>query len=60
MNDLKKNNDGAIVLCCGGKGCPTLKVEDKKVTITDDFGGKIKMSVEEAKLIQTALQQSTD
>ena len=58
MNDLKKNKDGAIVLCCGGKGCPTLKVEKENVIITDDYGNAIKISVKEAELIQTALKHN--
>ena len=41
MNDLKTNKDGAIILCCGGKGCPLLKLEDDRVIITDDDGNTI-------------------
>lgn len=61
MNQLQKLTDGTVVLCCGGKGCPKLKVDDnERVSIKDDFGNEINISVEEAKLIEQALTQSTD
>ena len=59
MNQLQKLTDGTVVLCCGGKGCPKLKIDDnKRVSIKDDLGNEINISLEEAKLIDQALAQS--
>lgn len=47
-----------IKLCCGGKGCPTIKsAENNQVVITDDYGNEIKIKKEEAELIHEALKQ---
>ena len=51
MSDLKRNKDGAIILCCGGKGCPTMRLVDDRVIIEDDDGNVIDISQDEAKLI---------
>jgi len=53
---LQKNKDGAIVLCCGGKGCPTLKKDNGMVKITDDLGNTIQITTGEAKLIAQAIK----
>lgn len=61
MNQLQRLTDGTVVLCCGGKGCPKLNVDtDQRVKITDDDGNTINISLDEAKLINQALEQSTE
>ena len=51
-----KNNQ--VILCCGGKKCPVLsKKPDGMIEITDDFGGKILIKEEQAKLINGALDK---
>ena len=47
--------DKKIRLCCGGKGCPTIEKRDKNVIITDDYGNKVTIKYDEAKLISEAL-----
>ena len=32
MNQLQRLTDGTVVLCCGGKGCPKLNVDDNLIT----------------------------
>ena len=47
-----------IKLCCGGKGCPTIQKADKThVTIKDESGGEITIRIEEANMIQKALDE---
>ena len=49
MNEIK--------LCpCNSSGCPEIKLEGDTVIITDDFGGEVKMTLEEAKLINDAIR----
>jgi hypothetical protein len=53
-----RNQNNQIRLCCGGKGCPILSKKEKgMIEITDDFGGKILIKEDEAKLIKGALDQ---
>lgn len=59
--DLQKTPTGGRVLC-GRRGhnacCPIIeKDEEGNVIITDDYNGKVKMTVEEASLIAIALEQ---
>tara|TARA_R100000805_G_C3585633_1_gene88492 strand:- start:711 stop:890 length:180 start_codon:yes stop_codon:yes gene_type:complete len=58
MSILPKQ-DNQVILCCNTKGgCPTIeKIEDNKITIKDDYGNSVIMSLEEAKLIPQALKQ---
>jgi len=50
-----KNN--TVILCCGGKGCPELKIVNDQVVIKDDDGKTIKISKEEANLIPAAIKK---
>ena len=53
-----KIQNNQVRLCCGGKGCPILSKKEKgMIEITDDFGGKILIKEDEAKLIKGALDQ---
>ena len=49
-----------IKLCCGGRGCPVLEVNDNKLTITDDDGNIVTMTKEQAELIPAALHKLYD
>jgi len=58
--DLKKIGD-AVMLCCGRKRCPILtKSKDGSYDLTDDFGGKVKLSREQLLLISDAIIQLDD
>ena len=57
MSILNRNIGGEVILCCGGKGCPTLKKVEDRIKIKDDFGNAIDISVGEANLIAQALKQ---
>jgi len=35
---------GTYKFCCRGSGCPSVTVEEKTVTITDDHGGRIQLT----------------
>lgn len=53
-----KIENNRITLCCGSKKCPVLsKNKEGMIEITDDFGGKITISKEQAKLIDPALKE---
>lgn len=45
----KKQEDKKIVLCGVQGCCPTLEIKGKLVTISDDFGNKVKLSKEQLK-----------
>lgn len=49
----------SVKLCpCNSTGCPSVQLEDGgKIRIKDDFGGEVVMTLEEALLIQNALDQ---
>ena len=53
-------NAKSVRLCCKGKGlgCPVISEEDDSeyITITDDFGNKIKIRKEEARLVSDAVK----
>ncbi len=47
-----------VLLCCGGKACPTVKkTSPKTIEIADDFGGKVILTPEQAKQLPEALQE---
>ena len=51
---IKKITETEFVLCCGG-ACPHVKLQDEQLSITDDFGGAVTLSIEEAKDLSEAL-----
>ena len=47
-----------IFMCCGKANCPNVQFdEDGLIEISDDYGNKVKMEVEEASLISNAVNQ---
>lgn len=55
MSTLRPNINGEIRLCCGGKGCPVVRLVEDRVVITDDYGSEINISSEEAGLVTDAV-----
>jgi hypothetical protein len=55
--ELRRNpNNDAVILCCGSKRCPEVIIdEQERVHIKDDDGATVTMSVEQAGLIQRAI-----
>jgi hypothetical protein len=49
-----------IILCCGQKGCPKISIEGDKCKIKFDDGTEGEMLVEEAKLIQGAIEELSE
>jgi len=50
-------NNNEIKLCCGKKGCPTIKKSsDRLIKIKDDHGGCVTLTASEARLIPQALK----
>ena len=48
----------SVKLCpCNNSGCPEVFKIGGNIKITDDFGGEVTMTIEEAMLIQNALDQ---
>lgn len=57
MTALKRINDG-VLLCCGKAKCPVVRLqENEQLTISDDYGNTVKLDVEQAKLINKAIDQ---
>ena len=49
---IKKESENKVRVCCGRKGCPTVeKLEDGRFLVTDDDGNKVKMDIDQAKLL---------
>lgn len=46
----------AVMLCHTKDCCPVLTVANNIATITDDFGGSVKLSLEELRELQLALE----
>ena len=55
MSNLKHISDNEIMLCCGGKACPVVSQDGDSITIMDDDGGSVKLTVEQARAIPEAL-----
>lgn len=50
--------NGGVVLCCGKAKCPVVNLEsDTKLSITDDDGNTVKMDIDQAKLLNQAIEQ---
>jgi len=47
----------SVKLCCNSKYCPVLTVEGNNVKIVDDYGKSIRMTVDQAKMINDALKE---
>ena len=45
----------SVKLCCGGKKCPVVSLEDDKVRIDDDYGNHVLLDHGQANLIKDAL-----
>ena len=55
--DIKFEGSKAI-LCCGSKKCPSLTKNEKgMIEIEDDFGGKVTLREDQAKLINSAIEE---
>ena len=58
--DLRKKSDG-IVLCCNKVKCPIVhKIDDKKISITDDDGNRVVIDIDQAKLLPKAIEELND
>jgi len=58
---MLREQGNKVVLCCNGKACPLLSTDEVgNIVIEDDFGGKIKITQEQAKLIPQAIDQATE
>lgn len=49
-----------IMLCCGGKKCPTVSLEGDNVIITDDDNNQVTLSADQANAISEAVERLTD
>ena len=56
MKVLVKNQE--VLLCCGGKACPVVKKDTPEtIEIKDDFGGKVKLTLDQAQQLPDALKE---
>ena len=50
-------NKEKIFLCCGKARCPSVsKGKDGMILITDDFGGMVKIPIDQANMIKGAIE----
>ncbi len=55
MKEIKtglKEGERAFQLCGNQDCCPILKISGEEAVITDDFGGKVKMSLDQLREIK--------
>lgn len=41
-----------VLRCCGGKKCPIVTFNKKSITIKDDFGGKVKLTIDQFNMLK--------
>jgi len=52
-----KIQNNRVILCCGGvKKCPELRIEEDNVVIKDDYGSEVKMTIQQADMIKSAIK----
>lgn len=44
-----------VLMCGGARCCPTLTINKKSIGLKDDFGGKVKLTKDQAKLLYKEL-----
>ena len=58
QRDMLRKEGNKIILCCGGKACPKLSInENNNVVIEDDDGNTVVITKAQASLISQALDQ---
>lgn len=58
MNIRKEGS--SVLLCCGKGRCPAIKKiehEEASYSLTDDYGGEVKLTKEQLMVIQEALEE---
>lgn len=56
MDFVKRVNDNTVKLCCGGRGCPTIKdLGNGTYEVTDDNGNVVILKKDELKLVNDAI-----
>ena len=55
MDTEYDNANNTVKLCCGGKKCPVVSLEDDKVRIDDDYGNHVLLDHGQANLLKEAL-----
>lgn len=55
--NIKREGD-SVLLCCGKGRCPAIKKNNNnEYTLTDDYGGKVKLTKDQLSVIQEALKE---
>ena len=58
---MLRNVNGGVLLCCGKAKCPVVNLEgENQLTITDDDGNKVKLDIDQARLLTQAIDQLKD
>jgi hypothetical protein len=64
MKPEKNQNSQTIILCGRGKCCPKITKEktskEEYITISDDYDGIVKLTIEEAKDLKKAISKLLD
>ena len=58
MNIRKEGN--SVLLCCGKGRCPAIKKikhKEASYSLTDDYGGEVKLTKEQLMVIQEAIEE---
>jgi len=57
MAQLNDKNTRRVVLCGSDTYCPEVLVSHKEILITDDFGGKVKLTHEQFGILKEKISQ---
>ncbi len=64
MKEEIKNNNRTIILCGRGRCCPKIShhnsSKEEYITISDDYNGTVKLTVEETKDLKKAISKLLD
>jgi hypothetical protein len=54
---IKPLSQNKVEISCSANCCPTVEYSDGQIKITDDFGGEIKVTTEQAEFLTEAAKQ---
>ena len=64
MREEKNKNNRTIILCGRGRCCPKIthhnSVNENYITISDDYNGKVKLTMNEIKDLKSAISKLLD
>lgn len=57
---MKFLDENTVLLCKKGSCCPKVEFDSDGISISDDFGGKVKLTFDEAKMLKDLLNSKDE